>query len=55
MDDKKDVFDLNEGDPILKEIYQKPKARDKYKDKKTFSKIRNAINKKKKRSTPKKG
>lgn len=46
------ALELKDTDPLLKEVYEKPKAKDKYKDKQRFSKIRNAIKKKKKRSTP---
>ena len=53
MQDLKGILNLKEVDPLLKEVYEKPKAKNKYKDKRHFSKIRSAINKKKKRSTPK--
>ena len=52
--DKKpyDALDLTKTDPLLKEVYSDPIKKPTYKDKRRFSKIRNAIGRKKKRSTP---
>lgn len=49
----KGILTLKEVDPLLKEVYDKPKSTDNYKSKKKFSKIRNAINRKKKPSISK--
>jgi chromosome condensin MukBEF MukE localization factor len=48
----KGILNLSDTDPLLKEVYEKPKAKDKTKHKKHFSKIRSAIKKKKKQTTP---
>lgn len=53
QEDPSGALTLKKVDPLLKEVYEKPKSKDTYKDKRRFSKIRNAIKKKKKRSTPK--
>lgn len=52
MKDLEGILNLQKADPLLKEVYEKPKPRNKTKDKRHFSKIRNAIKKKKKQSTP---
>ena len=53
-DDSKpyDALDFGKTDPLFKELYAKELKKPTYKDKKRFSKIRNAIGRKKKRSTP---
>lgn len=49
-----DALDLGKTDPLLKEIYSDPIKKPTYNEKKRFSKIRNAIGRKKKRSIPEK-
>jgi hypothetical protein len=47
-----DALDFGKTDPLFKELYAKKLKKPDYKEKRKFSKIRNAIGRKKKRSTP---
>jgi hypothetical protein len=47
-----DALSLGKADPLLKEVYAKDYKKPTYKQKRQFSKIRNAIKRKKKRSIP---
>lgn len=47
-----DALTIGKADPLLKEVYSDEHKKPTYKEKRKFSKIRNAIKRKKKRSTP---